>query len=122
MFDNIELKISIKIINKGRRRKKTIISHQKQGMEIRTRERSNTLPGSSDFSQTGISIKEKIQIFSGEYAKKQNYKAKPIPGKLKIPSLFQKGNEPKNNNKNENESEVNSNIIEGDTNEDNENK
>ncbi len=122
IFDNIELKISIKIINKGRRRKKSITIHQKSGMEIRTRERSFTLPKSLDSSQPGTSIKEKIKFFSEETSKKEVYKEKAIPGKLKIPSLFLKGNEQKNNDSDENESEVNSNIIDIETNEDNENK
>ena len=82
------------------------------------------MPSSSDFSKPGISIKEKIKIFSGEFIKRKIYKANVIPGKLKIPSLFQKGNAPNNNNNKPIELKDNSNIIEGDINEDsaNENK
>ena len=92
MFDNIELKLSIKIIKKsGFGRKKSNTIHKKAGEEIYTRGRGYSLPSSSGFSKPEISFKEKIKIFSGEFVKRQIYKAKVIPGKLKIPSLFKKG-------------------------------
>ena len=129
MFDNIELKFSIKIINKdGSVRKKSNTIQKKIDWESLSRDSGVSYPPSSGFTP-GMSIKEKIKIFSGEFIKRQIYsKASVIPGKLKMPSLFQKGNTQQNNcniNNNEGNEEFHSNIIEDDTNEcnnDNENK
>ena len=37
-----------------------------------------------------MSIKEKIKIFSGEYIRKDSHKTNALPGKIKIPNMFQK--------------------------------
>ena len=42
------------------------------------------------FTEPSMSIKEKIKIFSGEYIRKSNHKTNALPGKIKIPSMFQK--------------------------------
>lgn len=101
LFDNIELKLLIRIINKyGIRKSSTFQS--KIIEENPVRKRGNTQNSPSIFSQNGISIKDKIKIFSGEYINKQIIKNSAIPGKLKMPSLFKKKNEEKtNDNKNE---------------------
>ena len=96
LFDNIELKILIRIINKYGIRKSSIF--QNKNIEENTgRKRENTQKTPSIFSQNGISIKEKIKIFSGEFINKQIFKNNVIPGKLKMPSLFRKKNGEKTN-------------------------
>ena len=62
LFDNIELKILIRIINKYGIRKSSIF--QNKNIEEKSgRKRENTQKIPSIFSQNGISIKEKIKIF-----------------------------------------------------------
>ena len=96
LFDNIELKILIRIINKYGIRKSSIF--QNKNIEEKSgRKRENTQKTPSIFSQNGISIKEKIKIFSGEFINKQIFKNNVIPGKLKMPSLFRKKNGEKTN-------------------------
>ena len=96
LFDNIELKILIRIINKYGIRKSSIF--QNKNIEEKSgRKRENTQKTPSIFSQNGISIKEKIKIFSGEFINKQIFKNNVIPGKLKMPSLFRKKNDEKTN-------------------------
>ena len=84
LFDNIELKILIRIINKYGIRKSSIfqnkIIEEKPG-----KKRGNTHFAPSIFRQN-----EKIKIFSGEFINKQIFKNNVIPGKLKMPSLFSK--------------------------------
>jgi hypothetical protein len=111
IIENVELKILIRIYNKfGRKKSNTI--HKKADEAIVTRGRGYSQPPIAVFGQSS-SIKEKIKIFSGDYIKKQIIKAKVLPGKLKIPSLFQKENNNLHNNKQmEKEREVKSDLIE----------
>ena len=96
LFDNIELKILIRIINKYGIRNSSIFQN-KNIEEKSDRKRENIQKTPSIFSQNGISIKEKIKIFSGEFINKQIFKNNVIPGKLKMPSLFRKKNGEKTN-------------------------
>lgn len=96
LFDNIELKILIRIIDKYGIRKSSIFKN-KIIEENTGRKRGNTQFAPSIFSQNGISIKEKITIFSGEFINKQIFKNNVVPGKLKMPSLFKEKNKEKTN-------------------------
>ena len=110
IIENVELKILIRIYNKfGRKKSNTI--HKKADEAIVTRGRGYSQPPIAVFGQSS-SIKEKIKIFSGDYIKKQIIKAKVLPGKLKIPSLFQKENNLHNNKQMEKEREEKSDLIE----------
>ena len=96
IVDKVEFKFLIRNINKYARKKSNTI-HKKDSQDLGMRKRLFTqTPSSLQNKQgTGISpsIQDKIKIFSGEFIRKQIYKAKVIPGKLKMPSLFQKENE-----------------------------
>jgi len=101
LFDNIELKILIRIISKYEIRKSSTFQNKIIEEEKSGRKRRNT-KDAPIFIKNGISTKEKIIIFSGEFINKQILKNNVIPGKLKMPSLFKKKNKEKNNdNKNE---------------------
>ena len=101
LFDNIELKILIRIISKYEIRKSSTFQNKIIEEEKSGRKRRNT-KDAPIFIKNGISTKEKIIIFSGEFINKQIWKNNAIPGKLKMPSLFKKKIEEKNNdNKNE---------------------
>ena len=114
IVENVELKILIRIYNKfGRKKSNTI--HTKSNESITQRSRGFSQP-TINVLGSNSSIKEKIKIFSGEFIKKQIYKAKVLPGKLKIPSLFQKVINTHNDKQKENEDEVKSDLIENDDN------
>ena len=114
IVENVELKILIRIYNKfGRKKSNTI--HTKSNESITQRSRGFSHPAINVLGSNS-SIKEKIKIFSGEFIKKQIYKAKVLPGKLKIPSLFQKVINTHNDKQKENEDEVKSDLIENDDN------
>ena len=92
----------IRIVNKMER-KKFYTVYKKEDM-FKTRDRLYTQPiNINNFNSPGISIKEKIKIFSGEFVKKKIYTNVTTPGKLKIPSIFlpsnQKDNKEDNNSK-----------------------
>ena len=75
-----------------------------------TRERLYTQAiNNNNFCKPGISIKEKIKIFSGEFIKKKIYRNQTVPGKLRIPSIFLPPNQKKKqeDNKNENKEKEN---------------
>lgn len=65
----------------------------------------------NNFNKPGLSIKERIKIFEGEFNKNKIYKNENIPGKLKIPDIFLESNKKRsaskddkeNKNKKENE-------------------
>ena len=105
IVDKVEFKFLIRNINKYARRKSNTI-HKKDSQDLGMRKRlfTQAAPPSTQNKQ-GVfispSIKDKIKIFSGEFIRKQIYKTKDIPGKLKMPSLFQKENIKKNEKENE---------------------
>ena len=109
IVDKVEFKFLIRNINKYARKKSNTI-HKKDSQDLGMRKRLFTqTPSSLQNKQgTGISpsIQDKIRIFSGEFIRKQIYKAKVIPGKLKMPSLFQKENISQSDKKNEKENEI----------------
>lgn len=103
IVENVELKILIRIVNKMERKK--FYTVYKKDDTFKTRDRLYTQPiNTNNFNSPGISIKEKIKIFSGEFIKKKIYKNVTTPGKLKIPSIFlpsnQKDNKEEDNKRN----------------------
>ena len=47
----------------------------------------------NNFYKKGLSIQDRIKIFSGEFVKKKIYKNENISGKLKIPEVFLQHND-----------------------------
>jgi hypothetical protein len=92
IVEDAELKILVKIIRKYARffRKKSNTVHYKTNERKKTgRGRKNTQPPIKGI-EPGLSIKERIKIFSGEFIKRQ-LENKILPGRLKIPEVFLKG-------------------------------
>ena len=105
IIEDVELTIIIRILSKYIKffRKKSKSFHKKieeNGNKVRPRK--NTIQ--ENFLRKGMSIKEKIKIFSGEFIKRQ-INNKVIPGKLIIPKLFQQ-DVTKKNNKKENKNKI----------------
>ena len=57
----------------------------------------------NNFNKPGLSIKERIKIFEGEFNKNKIYKNENIPGKLKIPEIFLESNKKRNASKDDKE-------------------
>jgi hypothetical protein len=97
IYENIELKIVIRIINKKEKLKSDDMDI-KEDNDMKKRSRIYTQYNgiNNNFYKKGLSIQERIKIFSGEFVKKKIYKNENIPGKLKIPEVFLQ-----NNNKND---------------------
>ena len=97
IYENIELKIVIRIINKKEKLKPDEMDI-KEDNDIKKRSRIYTQYNgiNNNFYNKGLSIQDRIKIFSGEFVKKKIYKNENIPGKLKIPEVFLQ-----NNNKND---------------------
>ena len=76
--------------------------HKKEIIESNEDDNKNKLNEKKAF-ETGISIKERIKLFSGkDRENKITNKNQNIPGKLKIPQMFQNSNNSMNiNNKDE---------------------
>ena len=105
IIEDVELTIIIRILSKYIKffRKKSKSFHKKieeNGNKVRPRK--NTIQ--ENFLRKGMSIKEKIKIFSGEFIKRQ-INNKVIPGKLIIPKIFQQ-DVTKKNNKKENKNKI----------------
>ena len=103
-------------------RKKSNSLYKKASEEVVVRNRGYSQPANSVLGKPSSSIKDKIKIFSGEFIKKQIIKAQVIPGKLKMPRLFQKENLSHTEKKKEKENEEKNNIIGFEISEENENK
>jgi len=97
IYENIELKIVIRIINKKEKVKPDEMNI-KEDNDMKKRSRIYTQYNgiNNNFYNKGLSIQDRIKIFSGEFVKKKIYKNENIPGKLKIPEVFLQ-----NNNKND---------------------
>ena len=97
IYENIELKIVIRIINKKEKLKSDEMDI-KEDNDMKKRSRIYTQYNgiNNNFYKKGLSIQDRIKIFSGEFVKKKIYKNENIPGKLKIPEVFLQ-----NNNKND---------------------
>ena len=100
IFENIELKILIRVLNKKEKIKKIDTNIKEEDNDIKKRNRIFTqYNGCNNFNKPGLSIQERIKIFNGEFIKKNIYKNQIIPGKLKIPEVFLKySNNSKDNN------------------------
>ena len=97
IYENVELKIVIRIINKKEKLKSDEMDI-KEDNDMKKRSRIYTQYNgiNNNFYNKGLSIQDRIKIFSGEFVKKKIYKNENIPGKLKIPEVFLQ-----NNNKND---------------------
>ena len=94
IVEDAELKILVKIIRKYtrffRKKSKTVrFKTEERKKDNKGRGRKNTQPPIKGIVP-GMSIKERIKIFSGEFIKKQQ-ENKIIPGRLKIPEVFLQG-------------------------------
>ena len=97
IYENIELKIVIRIINKKEKLKPDEMDIKGDNdMKKRSRIYTQYNGINNNFYNKGLSIQDRIKIFSGEFVKKKIYKNENIPGKLKIPEVFLQ-----NNNKND---------------------
>ena len=91
IIDGVELKMNFKIINKFNK-KDIFESFQNKMRESKNRWNQKKLNEGMAFG-TGISIKDRIKMFSGgDKSKKQNITSNLKPGKLKMPSVFQNSN------------------------------
>lgn len=105
IIEDVELTIIIRIISKYIKffRKKSKSFHKKiEENGNKFRPRKNTIQ--ENLLVNGMSIKEKIKLFSGEFIKRQ-INNKIIPGKLIIPNIFQQ-EETNKNNKKENKNKI----------------
>ena len=104
IVEEAELKILIKIIRKYTRffRKKSNTVHYRIDEKKKTgRGRKYTQPPIKGIVP-GMSIKERIKIFSGEFIRRQ-LENKILPGRLKIPEVFLQGEKAEKNKKENNE-------------------
>ena len=91
--DEINLKMKFKILNKFNK-KEIFESFQTKMRESKTRWNQSKLNEGKIFGH-GISIKDRIKMFSGRESDKKLNNPNPTkfkPGKLKIPTMFQKSN------------------------------
>ena len=98
ILENIELKILIRIINK----KEKIKNIEDNNYKIR-RVYTQYNGYNNNFNKPGLSIKERIKIFEGEFNKNKIYKNENIPGKLKIPDIFLESNKKRSASKDDKE-------------------
>ena len=83
--EGLELIINIKILDKFNKKEIFEVFNEK------IRESINILKKKSKVFTTGVPIQERIKIFSGKTdGKNQQNKSKFKPGKLKVPTMFQK--------------------------------
>ena len=101
IVENVELKISIRIINKSEKNKINTINKNKEEISnTNIRKRIYTqYNGCNNFNKPGLSIQDRIKIFNGEFIKKNIYKNQNIPGKLKIPEIFLQNGKQSNSSK-----------------------
>ena len=116
IIEDVELKMKFKIMNKFN--KKTLFESFKEKLrESKVKWNQQKLNAGQGVFETGISIKDRIKIFSGgESPPKQNNTKNYKPGKLKIPTMFQNSNKSPNKSNNINRKSKN------ETNKDNEEK
>ena len=91
--DGLELIINIKIMDKFNKTDIFNVFNEK------IRESINILNKKTKYIRTGVSIQERVKLFSGK--EKENLvknKTKNKPGKLKVPEMFQKSNKISSNN------------------------
>ena len=89
ILEQIELKIFIRIINKKKEKINLDDINKKDDNNIKLRNCFYTNNnGCINFNKAGLSIQDKIRIFSGEFIRRKIYRNENIPGKLKIPEIF----------------------------------
>ena len=87
IVEDVELKILIRIINKY----KTFFRRKSRSFHINVQEQNvNRTRKNSEkkIINSGMSIKDKIKLFSGEFIKRQ-INNKVLPGRLIMPKIFQ---------------------------------
>jgi hypothetical protein len=87
IVEDVELKILIRIINKY----KTFFRRKSRSFHLNVQEQNvNRTRKNSEkkIIKSGMSIKDKIKLFSGEFIKRQNNN-KVLPGRLIMPKIFQ---------------------------------
>ena len=90
--EDIDLKMQFKIINKFNK-KEIFESFQTKMRESKARWKQSKVNEGKVFGH-GISIKDRVKMFSGgDNTKKHNNPTNYKPGKLKIPTMFQKSNQ-----------------------------
>ena len=90
--DDIEIKMKFKIMDKFNK-KEIFESFQTKMRESKIRWNQNRMKGGAGVIETGVSIKERIKMFSGgEKSPIKNNLDKNKPGKLKMPTMFQSSN------------------------------
>ena len=102
IVEDVELKILIRIISKTEKKQINSINiNKEENSNTKIRKRIYTqYNGCNNFNKPGLSIQDRIKIFSGEFIKKNIYKNQNFPGKLKIPEIFLQ-NSKQNNTSNE---------------------
>ena len=108
IVEDVELKILIRIINKY----KTFFRKKSRSFHINVQEQSvNRTRKNSEkkIIKPGMSIKDKIKIFSGEFIKRQTNN-KVLPGRLIMPKIFQNDIKPEKKEKVPEEKIVKKNI------------
>ena len=97
IVEDVELKILIRIINKY----KTFFRKKSRSFHINVQEQSvNRTRKNSEkkIIKSGMSIKDKIKLFSGEFIKRQKNN-KVLPGRLIMPKIFQNDTKPEKKEK-----------------------
>ncbi len=106
IVEDAELKILIKIIRKYTRffrKKSNTVKYRTQIKNIRGRKNSQPFVKAVE---PRMSIQDRIKLFSGEFIRRQ-LENKIIPGRLKIPEVFLKGENADKSKKKEDEKEKN---------------
>ena len=105
ILEGVELKIAIKLITKYtrifRKKSNTVYIKPNENEDNTIDDKKNVSPHLKPFT-TGMSIKEKIKLFSGRIMKKHITK-QFLPGRLIMPKIFQFENDNDNNKENKNQ-------------------
>ena len=90
LYENVELKILIRIINTKEKIKPNEVDIKEDHNIKKFQRIYSQYNGTNNFNKQGLSLsfQDRIRIFSGEFVKKKIYKTENIPGKLKIPEVF----------------------------------
>ena len=104
MFEQVELKILIRIINNNKKEKIKLNDINKTDDNNIKNKNPLSTPLNGNFSKS-LTIQDKIRIFNGEFIKRKIYRNENTPGKLKIPEIFLQQNKDIENKTKENKKE-----------------
>ena len=124
IFEDAELKILMRLIRKFtkylKRKSKSVDKPEKEKGKEANESPNNNISPEKKSVKIGMSVKDKIKLFSGEVAKTQINNDKILPGRLIMPKIFQNESEDKIKNKehinNFDQKEDKSKIINSDNN------